>query len=49
MDLENILHYISELYEEELEIVFYNYKFGIYDDFIEELTQEDLKGFNNGK
>jgi len=44
MDLENILLYISELYDEDLESVFYNYEFGIYDDFIEELTKENLEG-----
>ena len=30
--------------DEDLESVFYNYDFGIYDDFIEELTKENLEG-----
>ena len=44
MDLENILHYIAEIYDEDIEIVFHNHRFGIYEEFIEQLQKEYQDG-----
>ncbi len=43
MDFEDILYYIAELYEEDIETVIYNYGFGIYDDLIEQLEDKNNK------
>ena len=40
MELEEILYYIAELEEEDIEAIYWNYGFGIYDEFIEQIKKE---------